>query len=587
MGATRKTRINPIRDPLPEGVFTDREEILDQLRRWAALAPVGGAKSDVLLGPRRVGKSAVLEQFYNDLFWEQDQVCPFLFEIPDRLIWEKQFAMDYFGQVIRQFAAFVTKDPSFFLPREEIERGERKESLQALQARLSAEGQDYLAGNVEGFLAGFDDDIGASLVDWGYNTPLGLATRTDIPVIVMLDEFQRLDEGIFCVDRERKRRVTVRMTGGFSILAESWRAPMLVCGSAVSFMTRKVLTRGLNGRFRAPYHLGPMSVEDGAELALRLARRFDEPVTLDSAYKISQLAGGHPFYIRVALLSKAKGKDLSTDEGVAAVFDYEVERGEIYKFWNSHFQANLKALGEEAGDDTSQRILFYLMKWEEETPEADKKRVGGLDYEIAARDLGLNPSLTKQKLDLLVEADILPESRPWGFYRGVQDEMMKRVLLLDYGPGIRRVDETAIISEVEAELRAKIEVLERERAGLRGRMNDLLGKATEVAVQRLMKRHFKNQVVDGRFFNVEGEVLLPAFHRVWSVLTRVEGAEGYEIDNFGEPLAEGQPCWVTEQKAWAQAFPLAEAERFWQAAEALREDRGLERVVLWLYARSG
>jgi restriction endonuclease Mrr len=56
----------------------------------------------------------------------------------------------------------------------------------------------------------------------------------------------------------------------------------------------------------------------------------------------------------------------------------------------------------------------------------------------------------------------------------------------------------------------------------------------------------------------------------------------------GTPEREdADATWVTEQKNWEKRVGVPEARKFAWAVEAYRAERGLKRVVAWLYGRAG
>jgi restriction endonuclease Mrr len=64
--------------------------------------------------------------------------------------------------------------------------------------------------------------------------------------------------------------------------------------------------------------------------------------------------------------------------------------------------------------------------------------------------------------------------------------------------------------------------------------------------------------------------------------------EEYQLDNVGTPeRGESEATWVTEQKNREKRVGIPEARKFAWAVEAYRAERGLKRVVGWLYGRAG
>jgi hypothetical protein len=100
----------PIFQTVPADEFTDREEIIGRLMQMAARAPRDMTLSTATVGRRRLGKTAVLEQAYNRLFWEQDAVVPIYFTFEARPVTSTEFAVAYFTNFLRQFIAFRRKD---------------------------------------------------------------------------------------------------------------------------------------------------------------------------------------------------------------------------------------------------------------------------------------------------------------------------------------------------------------------------------------------------------------------------------------------------------------------------------------------
>ncbi|MFQ5616574.1 MAG: hypothetical protein ACE5GO_08965, partial [Anaerolineales bacterium] len=100
----------PIFQSVPTDEFTDREEIIGTLLRRAALTPRDMTISTGMIGQRRLGKTAVLEQTYNRLFWEQEAVVPIYFTFEAKPTTSTEFAQIYFTNFLKQYVAFRLKD---------------------------------------------------------------------------------------------------------------------------------------------------------------------------------------------------------------------------------------------------------------------------------------------------------------------------------------------------------------------------------------------------------------------------------------------------------------------------------------------
>jgi hypothetical protein len=390
-----------------------------------------------------------------------------------------------------------------------------------------------------------------------------------------------MDEYV-CTDAEAKNPVP-RYSGAFSSVCEYLDAPMLVAGSQVSLMEHRTLN-GLRGRFSV-WRLDPLSIDDGTELALRLARYHDLDITAKSAYEISRLAGGHPFYITHLVCSPAPEKDLRNPDSLATVAEYEVKRGEIRRFWNEHFEEHAGLL---ASLEVKQ-LLFALLKWEEETPQEEKDKRGGASYKDLAAVAGLEPDVARELLRRLRDADLIEEGANAIRFRGLLDPMMEQSLRLCYGEEAFEVPQDQLEAEATQHFRERIAELEGTVASQQGHLRELLGRVAELSVQRVMRQGFRGQTVDGgRFFNGAGPMALPPLARVKADYVVTEGGKAYQLDNVGTPERKNvDAVWVTEQKNWEKRVGLPEARKFARAVEAYRAERGLKRTVAWLYGRAG
>jgi len=562
---------NLLDEKMPPEVFTDRAEELACLHEFAGRVARGGAPSEALLGPRRVGKSAILRRFCNQLFWEQDEVAPFYFEMPEEPIWLHELACQYFEAFARQHLAFILKKPE--LARDRVR-------LDGLKPFLGSEDAGELREVVRSFEAQRQESAEV-LFHFVRAMPRDVARWSDRSCIVVLDEFQRLDQVVY--RDEALTRPTGRISGGYSELSESPDAPMLVAGSQVSMLAKHTLNHGLTGRF-SRQRIGPLSLEAGAELTRRLSHSLGLGLSKEVCQEISRTAQGHPFYIRCAVESRAPGKNLDTATGIAEVFDYEIRRGKIFEFWDEHFKENLDTLDMPKAAEA----IFFLLKWEQETPPEQKRRVGGMRDVSAAEALGLPEEKVEQLYRALDRVDLVEESHSVSFYRGIQDPMLARCLRWGYAEKILKVTDEQMGRQLAQELQTQLEEAEQEIRRLRGRVNEMLGRDAERTVQRLMKACFLDQRVSAsQFFHGEDELLLPTFADVKPDRVVLADREEYQLDNVGKPYSPSAPWWVTEQKNWSEPVGPDVIEKFVRSARAWQKERGIEDIVLWVYGRSG
>jgi len=107
-----RIRRSPIAESVPEELFTNRDKEFQWLEQWLTWASeFKTLLSIALIGPRRMGKTAILERIYNKLFWEQDKIAPFMFSVDERGETLEELAGRYYFEFIRQYVAFKTKAP--------------------------------------------------------------------------------------------------------------------------------------------------------------------------------------------------------------------------------------------------------------------------------------------------------------------------------------------------------------------------------------------------------------------------------------------------------------------------------------------
>ena len=97
---------------LPEKDFFGRKEELADLYRRSLEVEKGITQSAFLSGSRGVGKTELLKQLFNELFWTQDKVAPFYYSINSAILSVSDFSRDYLMRYICQRLAFENKESS-------------------------------------------------------------------------------------------------------------------------------------------------------------------------------------------------------------------------------------------------------------------------------------------------------------------------------------------------------------------------------------------------------------------------------------------------------------------------------------------
>jgi|GEM_PF-2168915 len=528
-------RPDPIAERVGLGMFTDREKDMDSLIEWVDMVGRKVGRSRALVSHRRYGKTAILERLYNRIFWERDDVMPFYFELHEGIqkIWVKDLAEMYFYTFIRQFLAYRTRDTELAFR----DKGDQ-ETLYTIAEKA---GEQSIVEYIDWWKKSdnMSDHIKVRAVL--QNLPHRVAVETGLSIIVMFDEFQRLNRVVF--RDEACTRPYERYTDSYSTAAESSRAPMLISGSEVTVLTQEALWGAMLGRVHAR-HIKRLPLAGALELVFKFAFIHKLDVSLEVAYNICRQVDGHPYYIWALFNSEYDDKELTTEEGVEAALQHPEDEIRVEKIWEE------------------------------------------LELPISVEE-------TNEILQKLIWCDLVIESGD-RFYGGLSDPVLAQVLNIQYSWEIDEMTRREAIAKVQAQWQAKTiayyeEIIDR----MRSELNHWVGHVAEAFIQTFMRKHFDDQMVDGaKYFNLPNDVpcdiLLTEFDRVYSTKVQAYGAtRSYQIDIYALPKDEVQPPWVVEVKNWQKPVSLTQVEHFWNAAQSMAEDKGHEKIVCWFHARSG
>ena len=182
---------------IPEKDFLNRGPELDYLRTIAGLRGKSLAGNVLLRGARGIGKSELLKQLHNRLFWEED-IVPFYYSFRTANLRGTNFSRDYFARFLRQYLGFIKKDPSLL--------AYAGEPLHSLYAQLSSAGMGWLPDLADHFLDHVTSrDLYAQIMA-AISVPVAAAQKGGRPVLLMLDDFDvRI---LFIVFQDRRCVVT-------------------------------------------------------------------------------------------------------------------------------------------------------------------------------------------------------------------------------------------------------------------------------------------------------------------------------------------------------------------------------------------
>ncbi|MEM7533786.1 MAG: hypothetical protein AAF639_16495, partial [Chloroflexota bacterium] len=345
-------RPDPIAERVGLGMFTDREREMAELMKWVNRVGKKAGRSRALVSHRRYGKTALMERLYNQLFWGRKDIMPFYFELHDGIykIWIKELAGTYFYSFVRQYLAYRTRDARLAF--------DKAWSSTHLYALAKKNHETWVIERIEWWEEEGNISDKIKIHEVMHTMVHSVAVETNLSIIVMFDEFQRLNRVVY--QDEALTQPYERYTDSFSTAAESSRAPMLIAGSEVTALTDEALWGSMLGRV-GTYHIGRLPLAGAVELVNKFAKLDDLEIKFEVAYKISRLVDGHPYYIWCLFNSICPDADLTTEKGAEAVLTFEVEdrQGHIRKFWYYHFGHHLETFNLPH----ARRLIVYLSQY--------------------------------------------------------------------------------------------------------------------------------------------------------------------------------------------------------------------------------
>lgn len=560
-------KIEPVEEMLTEGEFTDRVEILQELEDWYKKIKNRISGSQALIAPRRMGKTALLDRLVNIVFFKDYQVAPFYFKMKREETTLHKFLLEYFTTFCRQYIAYLLKDPEMY--------GSKDLSLRDL-ATLPSQNErvQYMQSKyIHPFLERYERygwEDARNHWDAMITIPESIGARTGVHTAVIIDEFQDMKFYIYDTDENTLESIKQRnrgkpgyggvdLTATYDRQSQSRKAPMLVSGSAVTLIFRTVMGGPLGGRFDFTY-LKPLAIDDGASLITKLVGIYgnDDVISPENAIYASTQVGGHPYYLYCLATSKCEGKSFDSPTTIDRVITYEIEKGKIYGFWQTHFENNKEYINNDNDREIGKKIIYYFTKYSDKAVE---------EAEIA-RAIGISREEVEKKLEKLYQADLVyrTEARYYGF----NDICLMRYIQFVYGRELTDVEAIDLSEE--------------------GKYNLLKGLFLEMVVQHTMRK-FDGELLDGAFFGKAGTVTVPRFEMIDARYVKGEKTGLCQIDVYGRETG-GARVWVCECKYRKTRMGMDAVEKVEKAAVALKQQalsdgRKVPEVRIWLVSTGG
>ncbi len=546
-------------------LFTGRKEELGYFLKWISDIKERKSQSTALLARRKMGKTALMERLFNIIFFKNDGIIPFYYEIKEKDVWVVDFCQDFFLTFIYQYIAFKSRKLEYLNPENRSDFGKAIEIAKK-------EGLDYLCGIIEGTAHAVTHEKIDILWDIAREAPKTIASRQKEFIVQMIDEFQFLNARIY---RDKDTKIPANdLAGGYLSTAESKIAPLLVSGSWVGWLMNELNTM-LPARFKYEY-LENMPEDEGVEMVYNYSRFFEVPVTEEIAYLMTQISEGSPFYTSSIFRSRYKHKNLTTVKGLTETLEFETldNRGNIKTTWMEYVSY---AFSQVNGKNAKNIVLYLCQHRDREVTRAELLEKLPLDMD----DVEL-----EKKLKALVKADIIQQGSTNFRYRGVNDNIFDKVFRGIYQEEIDRFD----VSTIGKEYRAQFEKLKKQYHRLLGKLNYQKGYFAEYLILDELKYRTskKNELLKSITRYLPGDFNFSEYSRVWKYDYAPEYSKNFNIDIFARAASPGEYSIIGEVKSRdSRKFSRGEVVAFEKKLAEVKKHEHIDLVVGFIFSRSG
>jgi len=555
-------------------LFTGRKRELTMFLKWIQGIKKGISMSTAFLSRRKTGKTALLQRLYNLTFEQNDGVIPFYYEIREGKRWALEFCTDFFLTFIYQYIAFKSRKPEYL-----TDPFHRNGHFAKVREIAVQEGYEYLLPWIANFEALVRERSLSLIWDAARDAPRLIAHQQNERIVQIIDEFQYLNSEIY--RDEAATIVADDFAAGYMSTAEYRNAPLLISGSWIGWL-RNLLHTMLPSRFRQ-YTPEPMPDHEVLEMVYKYSQLYDIPVTEETAYAITQVSEGNPFYTSAVFQSTCPEMDLTTQDGLIQTLEFETlhDHGTIKGVWMEY----ISKIFYNVNETNAKNIVLYLCQ--------HRDHEVGRDELLKVLKLEMTDFQLEQKLHALVKADIIEQGRSNFYYQGVRDNIFDKVFRGRYADDIAAFDPKTITQEYKA----LYEQAQTKYRALLGRFNQTKGLLAEFVIinQLRLHAHRKSDVFRAITHNLPEDFVFVEYEHVWSYTTTRPDQQNIQIDIFArapstgsEQAAEPAYALIGEVKNRdTRAFSRDEAAEFAQKARILQEREGVEKAVLFVFSRHG
>lgn len=299
---------------LKQADFLDRSGDLQALLSHVTAAAGGHAGSLVVTGRPGIGKTELLKQLFNRLFWKQQQMAPFFYSVNTALLSAQSFSRDYLAGFLSQALAFRRKEQALL--------ASGGATLDALDRLAEERGESWARDVIDRFQELQADPVASLRL--AINAPRLFALATGTPVVVLIDEFHRL-AGLSC-----SGAVDPRLASLFEEQFAFGKTPHLVTGNSAEIQEMPVAA-GL-GRFA----LSPFTVDEAAWMVSSRLAGTEAAESAPPAELLLRL-GGNPFYLS-SLITRVSSKKKPDALEYWRAYAAEIMGGVLCSRWTAAFK---------------------------------------------------------------------------------------------------------------------------------------------------------------------------------------------------------------------------------------------------------
>ncbi len=420
-------------------LFVGREKEMTRLLKWAEGTKRLRSKSMGILSRRKMGKTALLQRFFNILYTRNDpQLIPFYYRIPDVFQTRSDFTEAFYRRTLTQYFAFTARKPEWVA------------SLFTMDELRELAGSDRQIADDVRRMEDALESIPTSSWILAQEAAHRISQWKDVRIIQILDEFQYMNKYVTSdADPDRVELLCHSYMGA----AESKFSPQIVAGSYIGWL--EAILGHLTARHRV-WHLKGLTDAEALEAVYNYAYTSQVAITDETAPYIVEVCDNDPFYIAETVSNDPEEKDLTTADGVRDALTYEtvLGQGEIARIWNEYLQDAI----ERVNDRNARRMILYLAKHEPE--ERTRRQIrDDLSLEMTEAEL-------EKRLKQLVMSDILARGSSNFHYRGLGDRVFAMVFRRIYGSEIDLVS----VEQIDEDFKRELKSLKGELSVYRGEL---------------------------------------------------------------------------------------------------------------------